>query len=257
MLREVISYWRSGEPVGSDGDLEIHHIDVGQADSTLVVAPSGETMLIDSGYWRQDGSGVIAYLEEQGITRIDHLVTTHAHADHIGGHAEVINHFETNGDGVGAVYDPGVPATSQTYEDYLTAIDEHNVDLYEVAEGDSIAFGDATVQFLNPPENKSNDDLNDNSLAFTIEYGETTYLTTGDAEAAVEERMVAKWGDQLDADIYQAGHHGSSTSSTQPFIDIVDPKTAVISSGYDSQYDHPHDEVLQRFGEMALVRWLW
>ena len=94
------------------GSLELHHIDVGQADATLIVTPAGETILIDSGDWRQDGSTVLAYLDEQDIDRLDHLVATHAHADHIGGHATLIEEFETNRDGIGAIYRRSRPSAS-------------------------------------------------------------------------------------------------------------------------------------------------
>lgn len=232
-----------------DGELEIHHLDVGQADATLLIAPNGETMLIDTGDWRQDGQEVLAYLDEQGIDRIDHLVATHGHADHIGGHAAIIETYETERDGIGAAYDSGVTHTSQTYENYLDAIETHDVELFEIRESDSLPFGDSVdVTVLNPPED-GGADLHHNSVSLAIEFGETRYLTTGDAETDAEARLVEEWADELDADLYHAGHHGSSTSSTEPFLDAVDPEFALISSAFDSQYGHPHDEILERFGE--------
>ena len=237
-----------------DGELEIHHIDVGQGDSTLLITPDGETILIDTGDWRQSGQGVIEYLDEHDIDRIDHLVATHAHADHIGGHDEIIEHYETERDGVGTAYDSGIAHTSQTYERYLDAIEEYDVDLFEVQEGDELPLDDDTLEatVLNPPEGDSGTDLHANSVAIIFEFGEFRYLTTGDAEANAEDRMIQEWSDQLDADAYQAGHHGSSTSSTQPFMDAVDPSIAVISSDRDSQYGHPHDETLEIFDELGI-----
>ena len=241
----------SDEP-DSNGELEIHHIDVGQADATLLIEPSGETMLIDSGDWRQGGSEVIDYLEAHDVDRIDHLVATHAHADHIGGHDEIIEHYETEHNGIGTAYDSGVAATSQTYERYLDAIEEHDVELLVVEEDDHFEFGDADVHVLNPPAGDSGSDLHYNSVAMSIEFGEFSYLTTGDAEADAEQRMVDEHGDDLDADVYQAGHHGSSTSSTAPFMDQVTPEVAIISSAYDSQYGHPHDEVLEDYADRGI-----
>lgn len=231
-----------------DGELEIHHIDVGQADATLLIGPSGETMLIDTGGYRADGQTVLTYLDNHGIDRIDHLVTTHPHADHIGGHERIINEYETNRSGIGAIYDPGATHTTVTYEEYLDAVERHNVDLFEVKQGDKIPIdGPVGATVLHPPENATATELNDASLALLIEFGEVSYLTTGDGEAVVESRLVEKYGDELDAEIYQAGHHGSSTSSTEQFIEQVDPNISVISSAGDSQFSHPHDKTLKRF----------
>lgn len=234
----------------AEGNLEIHAINVGQADATLLIGPE-ETMLIDSGDWRDDGETVITYLESQGIERIDYLVTTHAHADHIGGHAAVIEHYETERDGVGEVWDPGVSSTSRTYESYLDAVEEHDVDLIRGQSGDEIDFaGETTV--LSPPEEREDDDLNDNSLSVRVTHGETAFLATGDAERESEQRMVEEHGDALEADVYQVGHHGSSTSSSDAFLDRVDPEYAIISSAYKNQYGHPHEEVLMAFDERGI-----
>ncbi|WP_425601090.1 lamin tail domain-containing protein [Halosolutus halophilus] len=233
-----------------EGELEIHHIDVGQGDSTLIVTPANETILIDSGDWRQDGSEVIAYLEAQGIDRIDHLVATHADADHIGGHAAVIEHFETNGEGVGAAYDSGVPSDSATYGNYLDAVDEYGVDLLIVESGDELPIeGDVSAQVMHPPAGDTGSDVNKNSVVLAFEFGDFQYMMTGDVDTGVEQRLVDEWGSDLESDVYKAGHHGSSTSSSEAFVDAVGPETAIISSAYDSQYGHPSDEVLERFAD--------
>lgn len=254
LVLDVIDAWRSGEPVEIDGELEIHHIDVGQADSTLVVTPDGETILIDTGDWRRDGSEVIAYLEDDGIERIDHLVATHGRADHIGGPAAIIEHFEEKHDGIGAIDDSGVPHDSQTYQDYLDAVETYDHELLIVEEGDELPIEDDAVDalVLNPPEGDSGTDLHYNSVTIVLEFGDIRYLTTDDAEGDAEERMVDERDDELPVDIYQTGHHGSSTSSTQPFIDTVAPEATIISRDYDSQYGHPHDEVLEAFADMEI-----
>ncbi len=230
-----------------DGELVVHYIDVGQGDSTLLDFPNGETMLIDSGDWPQDGEHVLAYLEKQGIDRIDHLVATHPHADHIGGHEAVIEHFEGDGEGIGAAYDSGLAHTSGTFEEYLDAIERHDVDLFSVTADDELTIGNASVRFVNPPADPESGDLHANSVSLVVDYGETEFLFTGDLEASGEERVVENAGDALDSDVYQAGHHGSSTSSSPGFLDAVQPSIVVISSALDSQYGHPHEETLEAF----------
>lgn len=238
----------------AEGELEVHAINVGQADATLIMTDD-ETMLIDSGDWRDDGETVLEYLESHGVDRIDHLVSTHGHADHIGGHAAIIDHYETEKGGIGAAYDNGVPHTSQTYERYLDAIERHGVDLFEVGEGDEIPFEGVGATVLNP-EQPGGDDLHYESVTIHMTFGETSLLFTGDAERDAEARMVDAHGEALAADIYHAGHHGSDTSSTAEFLDVVDPEVTIISSAYDSQYGHPHDEPLERFAERD-VRATW
>ncbi|OYR82955.1 competence protein, partial [Halorubrum sp. E3] len=129
-----------GEPVSTDtapdsgsdvatanGSLEVHFINVGQSVSTLVIEPDGETMLVDTGHYNDDGEYVLEYLRQRNVTRIDHLVTSHNDADHIGGNAAIIDYYETEADGIGAVYDPGIAANTVTYEEYLDAVEAHNV----------------------------------------------------------------------------------------------------------------------------------
>ena len=237
-----------------NGTLEVHVIDVGQADATLLRTDE-ETMLIDSGDWRDDGETVLEYLDARGVDRIDHLVSTHGHADHVGGHEAIIDHYETEREGVGAVYDSGVTHTSRTYERYLDAVERHDVTLFEVRSGDEIPFDGSAATVLSPSA-PVGDDLHDNGVSVSVAVGETSFLFTGDAEREAESRLVEAHGDRLDVDVYQAGHHGSNTSSGPAFLDAVDPAVAVVSSGYDSQFGHPHDEPLERFAERD-IRTVW
>ena len=238
------------EPV--DAELSVHYIDVGQADATFVRGPENETMLIDTGHWNDGGETVIQYLEARGVERIDYMVSTHAHADHIGGSAEVIHHFETEREGIGSVWDSGVPHTSATYEDYLDAIEEHDVDLYQTQADDQIPMEGATVEVLNPPIDHGDEDLDANAVVIRIGYGDAGFLFTGDMTTETEDDLVDRWGSDLQSSVYQAGHHGSSTSSAPEFVDTVAPRLAIVSSAYDSQYGHPHEEVLARFADRGI-----
>jgi len=233
--------------------VEVHNINVGQSTSTLIIGLTGETMLIDTGDFTDDGEYVLAYLQRHDIDRLDHLVVTHNDADHIGGNAAIIEYYETEANGIGAIYDPGIAASTKTYEEYLDAVEEHGVQLFETREGDRIDFEGVDVQVLGPPEPYlANKARNENSIVLRLQYGQTSFLWTGDAEATQEAYLVEKYGEKLDATVYKAGHHGSRSSSSARLLNVVDPDAAIISSAYDSRYGHPHEEVLQRLAERSI-----
>ncbi|MFD1572066.1 lamin tail domain-containing protein [Halorubrum laminariae] len=239
--------------VTTNGSVEVHYINVGQSVSTLITSPNGDTMLVDTGHYNDDGEHVLAYLQRHDISRIDHLVTSHSDADHIGGNAAIIEYYETEANGIGAVYDPGIASSSQTYAKYLDAIETHDVTLYETRDGDTIDFGDVDVDVLGPPDPYlENEDRNENSIVLKLTHGDTSFLLSGDAEDDQEAYLVDEYGSELESTILKAGHHGSASSSGGAFLDAVDPRAVVISSAYDSQYGHPHEEVLERFSERSL-----
>jgi competence protein ComEC len=238
----------------AEGTLEVHFINVGQSVSTLVVSPEGETMLIDTGDFNNDGEYVLQYLQRHGIDRIDHMVVSHNDADHIGGNAAIIEYYETEANGVGAIYDPGVAASTQTYNEYLDAVEQYNVTLYETREGDSIAFEGADVQVLGPPDPYlENEARNENSIALKLQFGQTSFLFPGDAEDDQEAYLVDNYGGTLQSTVLKAGHHGSASSSSGEFLDAVSPQAVIISSAFDSRYGHPNEEVLQRLADRSLT----
>jgi competence protein ComEC len=238
---------------GANGTLEVHFINVGQSVSTLVVGPTGETMLVDTGHYNDDGAYVLTYLERRGIDRIDHLVVSHNDADHIGGNAALIDHYEREAGGIGAVYDPGIAASTQTYDRYLDAVETHDVTLYETREGDDIRFEGVDVAVLGPPDPYLEDGArNENSIVLKLTHGETSVLLTGDAEDDQEAYLVDRYGDRLRSTVLKAGHHGSSSSSGGVLLDAVRPNAVVVSSAYDSRYGHPTEAVLERFADRSL-----
>ena len=233
-----------------NGTFELHSINVGQSDSTLIIGPTNQTMLIDTGDYTDDGEFVLDYLKAHDITHIDYLVTTHPDADHIGGNAAVIKYYETKANGVGAVYDPGITSNSQTYQDYLDAVEKYNVTLYKTHAGDTIPFEGVQTQVLSPPEDYiENKDPNQNSIVLRLGFGQTSFILPGDAEKGAESHLTDEYSDKLNSTVLKAGHHGSDTSSTNPFLDAVDPRLTLISSAYKSQYGHPSPEALHRFAE--------
>lgn len=229
------------------GTLEVHFINVGQSVSTLVVGPGGETMLVDTGHFRNDGEHVLTYLQRHDVDRIDYLVVSHNDADHIGGNARIVEYFETEADGIGAVYDPGIAASTQTYERYLDAVEAHDVTLYETRAGDEIPFEGVDVTVMGPPEPYLESEArNENSIVLKLRFGATSFLLTGDAEDDQEAHLVDAYGDRLNVTVLKAGHHGSASSTGERLLDAAAPRAVVVSSGWDNQYGHPSPETLDR-----------
>ena len=219
-------------------ELKVSFIDVGQADSILIQAPTGESMLIDAGN-NDDSNLVVSYLKKQGIEKLDVVIGTHPHEDHIGGLDAVINAFD-----IGQIYMPKVSHTTITYEDVLTAIKNKGLKAKAPSPGTTFYIGDAKCTVL-APNSSSYEDLNNYSIVIKLEYRNTSFLFAGDAEDVSEKEMLNKKYN-LDADVLKVGHHGSTSSTTAEFLSSVSPKYAVIMVGKDNNYGHPHKEVMDR-----------
>jgi len=242
-----------GDAPPAGGEMEVHFISVGQSASTLIVSPEGETTLVDTGDFTDDGEYVLQYLRRHDVQRIDHLVVSHNDADHIGGNAAVIEYYETEADGVGAVYDPGIAASTNTYQEYLDAVETHDVTLYRTLEGDTVSMTGVSVRVLGPPQPYlENEARNENSIVLKVVHGESSFLFTGDAEDDQEAYLVEEYGSALEADVMKAGHHGSKTSTGGPILDAADPDRVVVSSAYDSRYGHPDEATLRRLAERSI-----
>ena len=218
--------------------LQVIVFDVGQADCTLLKT-NDHAMLIDAGNAGQDKL-VLKYLAEYGITTLDYLVATHPHADHIGSMTSVVNAV----DSIGTVIMPDKPHTTKTYENLITAIEKKDIPLTIPTPGEVFQWGDASVEVL-APNSATYKDLNEYSIVLRVEFGDTSFLFTGDAGTISENEQLAT-GILLKSDVLKVGHHGSRTSSTQKYLNAVAPSYAVICCGVDNDYGHPHTEAMTR-----------
>ncbi|SEN54821.1 Metal-dependent hydrolase, beta-lactamase superfamily II [Mesobacillus persicus] len=220
-------------------ELKVHYINVGQADSTLLQFPyEGDdfTILIDAGNWNRND--VVNYLASHKISEIDLAIGTHPDADHIGQLDKVLNTFD-----VGEVWLSGNTSNSQTFQRLLQAIDAKGVDYYEPRMGEEFEIGPLKMDVLYPRTISEQD--NDESISLKITYGDVRFIFTGDASTDDELKMLQS-GFNVEADILQLGHHGSSTSTHPRFLSAVHPDVAIYSAGVDNSYGHPHDEVVER-----------
>ena len=229
-------------PVG--GDLAVTFIDVGQGDCTLVTA-GDSAMLIDCGE-RSEAEKVEDYLRGCGIDRLDIVVGTHPHSDHMGGMAEIVRAFD-----VGQVMIPhldgeDVPVTA-FFTDFLDAVKEKKIPLNEAESGEIFQLGDARCELI-APNSRDYTDLNNYSVGIIMRHGSNSFIFTGDAEGVSEKEMIGS-GRLTHADVYKAAHHGSDSSGTEGFLSIVSPDNAVISCGTANPYGHPNDITLQRLAE--------
>ncbi len=240
-----------------EGMLRVSFIDVGQGDAALVEFPDGKTMLIDAGPRAGDyDSGeriVVPFLRRRGIEKIDYVVASHPHADHIGGFASVFKSFDVN-----TVLESGQPARDPIYREYADALQKENCRVDTARKGlSAIQMGEAKLYILYPTPAHIDADtshlhanLNNTSVVLKLCYGWTSILFTGDAERDAEEEIVLSYGDFLQSTLLKTGHHGSITSSTQEFLDAVKPKHAIISVGLHNKFNHPSEDVLGRLRAM-------
>ncbi len=218
--------------------LEAHFIDVGQGDSILVTT-GGKTMLVDGGR-QEKGPELASYLKSHGIKSIDVLVSTHPHADHIGGLLTILKEFP-----VRRVVDSGLPHPSQTYESYLRLIDELGIP-YEVAEaGHTIELAQGVkVEVLAPPRDKIEGGINDNSIVLKVTHGRVVFLLMGDAGIS-EEKYLVSAGYGLNSDVLKVPHHGSGSSLGMAFLSRVKPEVSIIEVG-QNEYGLPSPGTLER-----------
>lgn len=217
-----------------EGRLEVHFLDVGQGDSTLIMQNEC-TMLVDAGD-NLHGWQVTEYLNYLGINHLDYVIATHPDMDHIGGLDIVLQNISCN-----MVLMPEYEKDTYSYRGLMQVLEEKDLKPVQPEVGEVYALGTAEFTILSPLEKYEN--VNDNSIAFRLIHGKNRFLFTGDAERDAEEDMI-KAGRTLSADVYKVAHHGSRGTNSELFMLSVRPKYAVISCGEGNEYGHPHSRVL-------------
>lgn len=211
-------------------------IDVGQGDSCFIITPNSEVILIDTGD-NSDASEILDVMDDYIFEDIDYIFLTHPHKDHIGGTEKIMETYS-----VSEIVMPSYVSTSKTYEGILEKIESEKIDLIVPDLGYTFNVDGLNIQVVGID---SLDDSNNSSLVLRVSYGTTDILFTGDLEKDGED-IVIKNGFPLDAEILKVGHHGSDTSSSLEFLDVVQPQIGIISVGEDNKYGHPSDEVIDR-----------
>ena len=214
--------------------LKVHYLDVGQGDSIFIELPNNETMLIDAAESYQS-ENIINYLKNLNYQKIDYVIGTHPHTDHIGGLKDIINTFE-----IGKIYMPKVVSTTKTYESLLMTIKDKNLKINTAKAGTSIIDIDTLKINILAPNNSTYTELNNYSVVTKITYGTTKFLFMGDAEKLSENEIK----EDVTADVIKIGHHGSNTSSSIDFIKKVNAKYGIISVGLNNKYNLPKEEII-------------
>ncbi|MFR0658590.1 ComEC/Rec2 family competence protein [Clostridium perfringens] len=223
--------------VPKDSKLMISYMDVGQGDAAYIKV-NGNDILIDAGP-RSNSKELLEQLKAKNIDDFELVIATHPHEDHIGGMVDVFKEYE-----VKAFYSPKITHTTKTYENLVKAVKDEGLKTKELKGGMVIDLGEGAKFEVFTPQKSEYEELNDYSPIMKLSFGDTSYLFTGDAEKLAEEEALAKYKTSLDSDVIKFGHHGSSSSSSNAFIEAVSPKYGIVSCAKDNKYGHPHRETL-------------
>ena len=221
-----------------DKNIYVKFIDVGQADSCVIVTPNNDVILIDAGE-KKDASEIIPELDKYEFEDIDLMILSHPHADHIGGAETLIDTYDVN-----EVLMCNYPATSKLFNSLLDCLTDKSIKTSQATVGMNYTIDGVNIEIIAVDTNEK--DNNNSSIVCKVSYGEIDMLFTGDAESQTEEVILSNNFD-IDCEILKVGHHGSETSTSEEFLDAVSPSLCVISVGEGNSYKHPSEETLLRF----------
>lgn len=250
----------AGEVATSTSSLEINFLDIGQGDATFITFSDGEQMLVDCAIDARILEALGRSMPFYDRT-IDYLVVTHPDQDHYGGCIDVMDRYD-----IGMIVYTGFEKEETLfYHAFMDAIAADDAEYYQLTEPEIWQIGSTTISFLYPvtnlsedpniPESEKETGANNSSIVMYIDHGDTEILMTGDAEEEAEEFLLREYGTDLDIDILKAGHHGSNSSSIQPFVDVTTPAHVIFSAGIDNKYGHPTPRVLKRFERAGSQIW--
>lgn len=228
-----------------EDSLRVVFLDVGQGDSTLLCMPNGDFALVDAGE-NDYGEAVTQKLRSYGVNHLSFAVGTHPHSDHIGGLDVVLSEIDTD-----VIYMPDFGANTKSYDDLLDVIEAGNISA-EIPEIGDVIYNEDGVRVKVLYNGDGAEDANNASIVLRVTYGEDALLLTGDAETPVENQLLQA-GEDITANLYKFGHHGSSTSNSAAFLEAVAPEFGVVSCGKDNDYGHPHREIRQRVKKYGIA----
>ena len=236
-----------------NGAAELHFIDVGQGDATLIKT-GDKNVLIDTGK-KSARDDLLNYLNNHGVTEIEYFVITHFDSDHMDNGVDILDNYDVKN-----LILPDQAKTNKTIEKFLDKVEEQveskDIEVLNANEmvGDKLEIEQLEITILAPLRNDY-DDSNDYSVTMMVRFGNKRVLLSGDAEKEAEEDIVARYSEkELNCDVFKLGHHGSRTSSSQALLDLATPEYVIVSCGLDNEYGHPHTETMDRVKNLKIYR---
>lgn len=224
-------------------NMKVHFLDAGQGDSILVQS-EGENLLIDAGT-NEDEEMVVSYLKEQGVERLDYVIATHPHIDHIGGMDAVIETFP-----VGTCFLPEETYDTESFQEVLTALDEMDVKIRHPEFMENYEIGSGRFVFITPDSGRQYEDINDSSLGIRLTNGTHSFLLCGDISRRIEAEILDS-GISIQSDVMKLNHHGSRDANSWKFLKAASPSFIVITCGTRNEFGHPNEKVMKRVEKLG------